>query len=167
MVLNVIYYFISDHYNATLKRELYLISSKRLCDFQDLPAYLYQYLLYFKIFSFYLSFSKITERIEKAGLDFLEENKFMKQITLWMIYCSVHLSFTILFYYSLWNAPCFSKHLQRSFVFKKGKNPTIMVWYTSSRLLLGLNVILFFVYSSIDLEIASNHSSLSVAELLE
>lgn len=42
-----------------------------------------------------------------------------------------------------------------------------MVGYTSSRLLLGLNVILFFVYSSIDLEIASSHSSLSVAELLE
>lgn len=42
-----------------------------------------------------------------------------------------------------------------------------MVGYTSSRLLLGLNVVLFFVYSSIDLEIASNHSSLSVAELLE
>ena len=37
---------------------------------------------------------------------------------------------------------------------------------TSSRLRLGQNVILFLAYSSIDLEMASSHSSLSGAELL-
>lgn len=74
--------------------------------------------------------------------------------------------FTILLYYSSWSTSCFPKHLSGNYI-QKGNKPTIMTGYTSSRLLLGLNVILFFVYSSIDLEIASNHSSLSVAELLE